>query len=57
MRSGTTPRDTKVQLRKRPLHKEVIARAAALKQTALTSFMVEHAFEAAQHILVNQTHF
>jgi uncharacterized protein (DUF1778 family) len=41
----------------RPLQKDVIARAAELKQTTLTNFLVEHAFEAAQHILADQTHF
>jgi uncharacterized protein (DUF1778 family) len=40
-----------------PLQKEVIARAAALKQTTLTNFMVEHAFRAAQQILADQVHF
>ena len=41
----------------RPLQKEVIARAAELKQTTVTNFMVEHAFSAAQQILADQTHF
>lgn len=41
----------------RPLHKDVIARAAKLKQTTMTNFMVEHAFNAAQQILADQTHF
>jgi uncharacterized protein (DUF1778 family) len=57
MPTKTNLRDTKVQLRMRPLQKDVIARAAELKQTTLTNFMVEHAFEAAQHILADQTHF
>jgi uncharacterized protein (DUF1778 family) len=37
--------------------KEVIARAAELKQTTLTNFMVEQAFTAAQLILADQVHF
>jgi len=41
----------------RPLQKEVIARAAHLKQTTLTNFMVEQAFQAAQQILADQVHF
>ncbi|MEZ5402735.1 MAG: DUF1778 domain-containing protein [Bryobacteraceae bacterium] len=41
----------------RTREKEVIARAAELKQTTMTSFMVEHAFEAAQQILSDQAHF
>jgi len=58
MRESDTPlRDTKVQLRMRPLQKEVIARAANLKQTTLTNFMVEQAFQAAQQILADQVHF
>jgi uncharacterized protein (DUF1778 family) len=50
-------RVTKVQLRLRRLQKDVIARAAELKQTTLTNFMVEKSFEAAQEILANQRHF
>jgi len=41
----------------RPLQKDVIARAASLKQTTLTNFMVEHAFQRAQQILADQVHF
>jgi len=40
-----------------PLQKEVIARAANLKQTTITNFMVEQAFSAAQQILADQVHF
>ena len=58
MRESESPlRDTKVQLRMRPLQKDVIARAANLKQTTLTNFMVEQAFQAAQQILADQVHF
>jgi uncharacterized protein (DUF1778 family) len=58
MRESDTPlRDTKVQLRMRPLQKDVIARAANLKQTTLTNFMVEQAFQSAQQILADQVHF
>lgn len=58
MRESDTPlRDTKVQLRMRPLQKDVISRAANLKQTTLTNFMVEQAFQAAQQILADQVHF
>jgi uncharacterized protein (DUF1778 family) len=53
----STLRETKVQLRMRPLQKAVIARAAQIKQTTLTSFMVEQAFNAAQHIVADQSHF
>ena len=50
-------RGTKVQLRMRPMQKDVIVRATRIKQTTLTDFMVEHAFEAAQRILADQVHF
>jgi len=53
----TRLKETKVQLRMRPLQKDVIARAAQLKQTTMTAFVVEQAFDAAQQILANQTHF
>ncbi len=56
-RSKTPLRDTKVQLRMRPLQKQIISRAAELKQTTLTNFMLQHAFEAAQNILADQAHF
>lgn len=41
----------------RLLQREVIARAAELKQTTITSFMVDHSFQAAQQILADQSHF
>jgi uncharacterized protein (DUF1778 family) len=44
--ASSTRKETKVQLRMRPLQKDVIARAAAIKQTTVTSFMLEHAFQA-----------
>lgn len=46
---------TKVQLRLRPVQKAIIARAAELRQTSLSNFMLEHAYEAAQHVLAEQT--
>jgi uncharacterized protein (DUF1778 family) len=57
MRHESLRRETKVQLRMRPLQKDVIARAAQLKQTTITNFMIEHAFNAAQEILADQVHF
>ena len=52
-----TRRESKVQLRMRTLQKDVIARAAELKQTSMTNFMVEHAFQAAEQVLADQAHF
>lgn len=45
---------TKVQLRLRPAQKAVLARAAELRQISLSSFMLEHAYEAAQQVLAEQ---
>ena len=50
-------RDTKIQLRMRQAQKEIISRAASIKQTTMTNFVVERAFEAAQQILADQVHF
>ena len=50
-------KETKVQLRMRMLQKDVISRAAELRQTTMTSFMIEQSFQAAQQILADQTHF
>lgn len=57
MRNQSALKETKVQLRMRPLQKDVIARAAELRQTTVTNFMLEQAFHAAQQILADQTHF
>src|SRR5258707_11339625 len=45
---------SKVQLRLRPEQKAVLTRAAELRQTSLSNFMLEHACEAAQHVLAEQ---
>jgi len=45
---------TKVQLRLRPAQKAVLAHAAKLRQTSLSNFMLEHAYEAAQQVLAEQ---
>jgi uncharacterized protein (DUF1778 family) len=56
-RPKTPLKESKVQLRLRPGQKDLIARAAQIKQTTLTNFMVEHAFSAAQEVLADQVHF
>ncbi len=45
---------TRVQLRLRPDQKAVLARAAKLCHTSLSTFMLEHAHEAAQQVLAKQ---
>src|SRR2546423_1712302 len=53
-RTPSTLKATKVQLRLRPAQKVVLARAAELRQTSLSNFMLEHAYEAAQQVLAEQ---
>lgn len=45
---------TRIQLRIEPAQKAVLARAAQLRRTTLSSFMLEHACEAAQRVLAEQ---
>ena len=45
---------TKVQLRLQPSQKAVLARAAQLRRTSLSNFMLEHAYAAAQQVLAEQ---
>ena len=45
---------SKIQLRLRPAQKAVLARAAQLRQTSLSNFMLQHAYEAAQQVLAEQ---
>jgi uncharacterized protein (DUF1778 family) len=51
---ASTLKGTKVQLRLRPAQKAVLARAAELRQTSISNFMLEHAYEAAQQVLAEQ---
>src|SRR6266849_1859334 len=50
----STLKATKVQLRLRADQKAVLARAAQLRRTSLSNFMLEHAYEAAQQVLAEQ---
>ena len=52
--TSSSVKATKVQLRLRPDQKAVLARAAQLRQTSLSQFMLEHAYEAAQQVLAEQ---
>jgi uncharacterized protein (DUF1778 family) len=47
----------KVQLRLRPAQKALLVRAAELRQTSLSNFMLEHACQAAQQVIADQVHF
>src|SRR5260370_36377901 len=53
-KTASSVKATTVQLRLRPAQKTVLARAAQLRQTSLSSFMLQHAYEAAQQVLAEQ---
>jgi uncharacterized protein (DUF1778 family) len=48
---------TKIQLRLRSSEKALIVRAAQLRHTTVTKFMLENACQAAQQVLADQVHF
>jgi len=50
-------KDERLFLRVSSSQKEVLEKAAELKQTSLTNFVIENSFAAAQEILANQVHF
>jgi uncharacterized protein (DUF1778 family) len=50
-------KDTKVQIRLRPAQKDLLARAAALRQTTLSNFLLENACSAAEQVLADRVHF
>ncbi len=45
---------TKIQLRLQPTQKAMLARAAELRETSLTHFVLEHACQAAEEVLAEQ---
>jgi len=53
-RTPASLKATTLQLRLRPAQKAVLARAAELRRTSLSNFMLEHAYEAAQQVLAEQ---
>jgi uncharacterized protein (DUF1778 family) len=48
-------KNTKLQLRLRPAEKAVLARAAELRRTTVSGFVLEHAYAAAQQVLADQS--
>lgn len=50
-------KDTKIQVRLHSHQKATISRAAEIKQSNLTAFMVETAYTAAQAIIAEHLHF
>jgi uncharacterized protein (DUF1778 family) len=53
-KTSSPGKTTKVQLRLRPDQKAVLSRAAELRRTSLSNFLLEHAYEAAQQVLAEQ---
>jgi uncharacterized protein (DUF1778 family) len=53
-KSSSARKETTVQLRLRPAQKAALVRAAQLRQTTLSNFMLHHAYEAAQQVLAEQ---
>jgi uncharacterized protein (DUF1778 family) len=51
------PKETRINLRISPAQKAVIARAARLRSTTLTDFVVNEAYQAASQLLADDTHF
>jgi len=49
------PRETRISMRIDPQRKEVISRAARLRHTSLSTFMIENAYNAASELLADQT--
>ena len=52
-----TPKSERLQLRLTTQQKDIIARAAQVKQTTMTNFILEKSYEAAVEILAEQTLF
>jgi len=50
-------KDTKVQIRLRAAQKTLLARAARLRRTTLSNFLLDNACTAAQQVLAEQVHF
>ena len=57
MAATASLKEAKIQIRLQSAQKDLIARAAQLKQTTLSGFMVDHAYSAAQQVLADQIHF
>ncbi len=49
-------RATNLNIRVTPQQKQVIAQAAELKQTTVSNFVLEQAYEAAQNVVLEQRH-
>lgn len=50
-------KETRISVRIKPAQKALIARAARLRQTTLTEFVLEHALHAASQLVAEEKHF
>ncbi len=50
-------KETRINMRINSAQKAVIARAAKLRHTTLTDFVIENAFQAASQLVAEETHF
>jgi uncharacterized protein (DUF1778 family) len=50
-------KDTHINIRASLHEKEILSRAAKLRRTTVTGFVLEKAFQAAQEVLAEQTDF
>lgn len=55
--SQQNAKETRISVRIKPVQKALIARAAQLRQTMLTEFVLENALQAASKLLAEQKHF
>jgi uncharacterized protein (DUF1778 family) len=52
---NTAPKETRISVRINPAQKAVIARAARLRRTTITDFVVNQAFQAASQLVGDET--
>jgi len=55
--ANSRKREDNLNIRVTAQQKQVISQAAQLKQKTVSQFVIEHAFEAAQEIVLEQRHF
>jgi uncharacterized protein (DUF1778 family) len=57
MRKPSPEKASRVNLRVVPYQKDVITRAARIRQTTVSNFILERSYKAAQQVLADQVHF
>ena len=49
------PRETRISMRVDPVRKAVIARAAQIRHTTISDFVLENAYQAASEVVADET--